>query len=439
MIADDETRINWILTPADHVQTLHPLTGTGLVTLAIREGHWKEIRVPVGEAPRIAQSFAKRQDVYLSQNRFRGSRTIARLWQLDALWADLDYHRTAQWRDAAPESVLYFVQEALGEANIPWPTLAVSTGRGLALVWLHDPVPRGALPRWNACQKHLYLTLKEFGADRMALDAARVLRLIGSENSRSGTRVEAITPVGMIWDFDTLADKVLPLTRGELSDLRVQRALSQAERPSPASSGTQWHFTLASLWESRLSDLQRLRELRWWGELPPGQRDQWLFLAINAMSWLTEDPRVLYREAWALAHEVSTWPEREMQSRMQAIFKRGQWAQQGRRLTWRGHEVDPRYRFRTETIIEWLEITPDEQRGMRSLIGQAEAERRHRLAERQRKHAAGEVKQGRATYLAQAEDRRVEAQRRQAKGESIAMIAEAMEVNRSTVWRWLKK
>lgn len=35
----------------------------------------------------------------------------------------------------------------------------------------------------------LYSQLKEFGADRKALDATRVLRVAGSINSKSGTRV----------------------------------------------------------------------------------------------------------------------------------------------------------------------------------------------------------------------------------------------------------
>lgn len=38
ILANGQTHGNWILTPEDHVQTLHPLTGTGLVTVAILAG-----------------------------------------------------------------------------------------------------------------------------------------------------------------------------------------------------------------------------------------------------------------------------------------------------------------------------------------------------------------------------------------------------------------
>ena len=67
-------------------------------------------------------------------------------------------------------------------------------------------------------------------ADRAALDATRVLRLIGSQHSGSGLIVEALTSAGEVWEFATLAYEVIPLTRAEVVDLRIQRAARDAER-----------------------------------------------------------------------------------------------------------------------------------------------------------------------------------------------------------------
>ena len=438
ILTDGQAQSNWIMTPEEHVQTLHPLTGTGLVTIAVYAGHWREFHVPVPEAAKLAQAYAGQPDVYITQNRFRGPRTIARLWQLDSLWVDMDFYRHREWSGTPADSMAYWVHEALREAQLPDPTFIVATGRGITAVWLHTPIPRMALPRWTACQKVLYTALKPLGADRAAMDAARVFRLVGTVNGRVGQPVTALTPVGDIWDFENLAFEILPLARAELSDLRVQRALRQAERPRQAKNPPRTHFSTATLWEARLSDLQRLRELRWWGELPPGHRDLWLFLAITAMSWLTEDPRILYREARALALEVSTWPEGQMRSQMQAIFKRAQQAAQGKTITWRGREIDPRYHFRNETIIEWLEITPEEQREMRTLIGKEEIRRRHREAERQRTYETGAVQQDRATYLAQAEERRKQAQQMRASGKKQKEIAQALGISQQAVSYLLK-
>jgi hypothetical protein len=89
-----------------------------------------------------------------------------------------------------------------------------SAGRGLALVWLHSPVPRAALPRWNACQKHLYETLKPLGAECKALDAARVLRMVGTRNTRAANAPVACleTRTQAYWKFDVLAHEILPRT-----------------------------------------------------------------------------------------------------------------------------------------------------------------------------------------------------------------------------------
>ena len=123
--------------------------------------------------------------------------------------------------------------------------------------------------------------------------------------------------------------------------------------------------------------------------------------------------------------------------RLQAIFKRAKIAAQGQTIEWNGHAVDQRYAFRTETIIEWLGITPDEQRDMRTLIGLDAKRRRHRVAEQQRKRESREVHQDRASYLAKAAQRRQEAQVLRAQGKSYRAIAAALGCSVGEVHRLL--
>ena len=102
-----------------------------------------------------------------------------------------------------------------------------------------------------------------------------------------------------------------------------------------------------------------------------------MFLAGTAMSYLAP-PESLERELYALAREAAGWNDRESKSRMHSIFKRAHMAARGEKVVWEGVEVDPRYRFRNETIIELLGITAEEQREMRTLISPAEKERRRK-------------------------------------------------------------
>lgn len=103
------------------------------------------------------------------------------------MYADLDYYKVPDLADMPVRGVFTMALEALARARLPRPSLAVSTGRGLALVWRHTAVDRTELVRWNFCQSRIWGALRSVGSDRAATDAARVLRLVGTVNSRSGS------------------------------------------------------------------------------------------------------------------------------------------------------------------------------------------------------------------------------------------------------------
>ena len=69
---------------------------------------------------------------------------VARIAELDALFVDLDFHKT-EHAGEHPNHVLHLALGKLEDAKLSCPSFAVSTGRGLALIWLHRPVPRHGL------------------------------------------------------------------------------------------------------------------------------------------------------------------------------------------------------------------------------------------------------------------------------------------------------
>ncbi|WDZ76883.1 hypothetical protein PWG15_20245 [Ensifer adhaerens] len=374
-----------------HIENLHPNSSrsglrNGVISFAQRvrgqEKPWKEWTVPVGggaimEAERLFQQ-ENRTDLYVSQAAFWKWRSISQLTAIGACYADLDYHNVARWRGKAPSDVASAVLGHLEEAIIPHPSYILSTGRGLVCVWLSELLPRAVLPRWNAVQKRLGSVLEPFGADKRALDAARVFRLAGSENS-SADRDRC--KVGMVWchgspeaptrhDFGTLADEVLPVTHAELISLRAERAKRKAAGKDQT--GPAVHLSAATYWETVLTDLQRLRAYRCpEGDLPEGQRDAWLFMAGVAMSWISP-AEVLGREIISLANEAAGWRDSETKSRMCSVIKRARQAAAGQTITFNGREVDCRYQVKASTIVEWLRIDPAEQRaaGLRVLVDQ---------------------------------------------------------------------
>ncbi len=422
----DHGEVVWVRTPGEHAELIHG-GGKGLVAIAHRStesDRWRERVHGVEAALELLKGCRGQSNVYLSTQRFRGRRRVAYLLSLSELYADLDYYRVPSLADAAPRRVLELALKALSGAGIPEPSLAISSGRGLYLLWLHGAIPRSALPRWAACQREICRTLKHLGADPMAVDAARVLRVIGTRHGEAAAMVEAITPAGEAWEFNRLADRVLPLTRAELHDLRVQRALRGSRSPSSSPRTPPEGFTAATLWEARLSDLQRLKELRWFGEPMPDFRDRWLFVAGVGMSWLAI-PAVLRRELFALAREVGGWTEARTRSKLHAIFRTAHEAAAGKRVEWQGLEYDSRYRMRNQTIIEWLEITAEEERQMRTLISDDERRRR----DRERK----QPEMSRKEYLTRAAKRRVQARKLTAEGLSLRQIAKELGISHEAV------
>jgi hypothetical protein len=418
--------------PDDHARALHPALSPGLVTVALRDtGRWLQTAIRPADLPLYVRELEGRADVYLSQNRFGGRRSVARLLQLSALWADLDYYRVPALRDRHPWWVRDAALLALEDAGIPAPGLAIATGRGLCLLWRHSPIPRAALPRWRVCQQHIRAVLEPFGADGQALDAARVLRLIGTRNSKTGTLVEAVSPLAPVWPFDDLAAEILPATRAEVHSILQARARRRArgDGPRPAVA-----LSAGTYWETVLSDLQRLRRVRWFGTLPPGQRDAWMFVAGVAASWLVPASS-LRREVYELAREAASWTPAAAESSLVSVLARAYAAARGERLTWCGVDVDPRYRMRAETVVNWLGIHEDEQRrgGLRVLVS---ADVRRELATRREfesSHRRGEVQRTRDEYrqavATAAADRRSQARELRAGGASWADVGRTLGIS----------
>lgn len=155
-----------------------------------------------------------------------------------------------------------------------------------------------------------------------------------------------------------------------------------------------------------------------------------MFVAGVAMSWIAQ-PVVLERELWYLARQVGSWDTKEAKSRLCTVMARARAAARGEKVEWCGQEVDPRYRLRTSTIINWLGITPEEQRHMSSLIGPEIRRERERQRWHRRREAAGGL--SREEYLAQADERRREAHRLRGEGLTQREIAKVLGVTQQAV------
>ena len=75
-------------------------------------------------------------------------------------------------------------------------------------------------------------------------------------------------------------------------------------------------------------------------------------------------------------------------------MKRADMAARGEKIEWpfgSGQMVDARYRYKNQTIIDLLHITPDEEKSMKVLISSDEARRRDRKRKEKERREAGMV------------------------------------------------
>jgi len=346
--------------PLAHARYLHS-AGTGCVTLAHKPG-WQQHSYLLEKLYEVLPAYGGMDDVYISQNRFYGSRSNARLAELSTMYTDLDYYKRPELAEMHAAGVLDLALESLVREKIPRPSLAMATGRGLALVWRHEPVPCYAQAKWGRCQERIFEVLKGLGADPMAKSASQVLRLAGTYNSKSGALVESIWEnLDDIWDFGSSRTRSCPLPamNSKRGGRSVAPSVLQATRDGALSAGAPTVggcFTSATLAEARMRDLRRLLEIRGRDKLPPGQRDPWMFVAGVMLSYLVE-PRALEREIIALGREYAGWSEGETKSRMHRVSDKAQAAAAGGKVQWKGQQRHPRYWLTNQSIIDRLEIT----------------------------------------------------------------------------------
>lgn len=295
----------------------------------------------------LKQDFDK-EDVYISMSTFyKPMRRIETIKEIGNLFLDLDTYNTKFTKT----QILMNLEDNYYNKLIPTPNLTIDSGRGLTLVWSIEKVPYMALPLWKSIQEYLYSQLKEFGADRKALDATRALRVAGSINSKSGTRVTILEKYEYKYTLREIQREFLP-------DLDENKSKKKG-RPKKVV----YVHRERSLYQGRILDLVKLCELRNYDV--KGQREIILFLYRYYLCYFYEDEQKALEDVLELNKEfIQPLSEKEViraTGSAEKVFK----------------AKDKQYKYKNETLIEILEISEYEQTHMKVIIGKEEYKRRN--------------------------------------------------------------
>ncbi|MBD4956789.1 replication protein, partial [Xanthomonas citri pv. citri] len=103
----------------------------------------------------------------------------------------------------------------------------------------------------------------------------------------------------------------------------------------------------------------------------------------------------MYHEAAALAGELDArWSYRSKE--LMTLYSKAKAYEAGEKVSFGGKEFAPLYTPKNDTLLNLFQITQDEQRQLRTIIGADMAAERHKTREKARRRQAGAV--GRETY-----------------------------------------
>ena len=287
------------------------------------------------------------ENIYITLNTFyKPCRRLECIKELNGVYIDLDYYKTKYTKD----QIIMNLEENYFNKIIPATNYILDSGRGLALIWLINKVPSKALPLWKAVQEYLYSQLKEFGADRQALDATRILRVPGSINSKSKTVVSIIDEYDYIYDLREIQREYLP-------------ELKPTEKKKGRPKKINYIYRERSLYYARIQDITKLCELREYDLR--GHREIILFLYRYYLCSFTEDVQKALGDVLEL-NSMFIYPLKENE-----VIRATRSAEKCYL------DKNKEYKYKNDTLIELLEITEYEETKMSTIISKNEYKRRN--------------------------------------------------------------
>lgn len=346
----------------------------------------------------MQRQLAGTPDAFVAQAVFdRQRRANVNVQSIQTLFVDVDCYNEGLAVDEAAKRI----RDRFTDVGIEQPDL-VSSGRGLYVkLPLAEAIPRSELHQWSEAQRGLGVLLSDVGSDKKVRDPARVLRVVGSINSKVDGPVRMLDRSSSTFKLAAVHERLAESGILRQSAARAARAkrtgrrmddpiiASLAPATEVAESPRLWHTAPFSLDErdvvelhtpyarfawAAIQDIERLIVLRG-NVIGPGLRDLYVFwnLALLAASGMVTVAS-FYPEATALTARTSGLYDPITDGTLQSLYDRLCRQANGAR--------NALYTPSRDRLMNDFEITPAEERDLTVLISSAEYERRRREARR---------------------------------------------------------
>lgn len=369
-------------------------TEKGYLSLMIKKNKTQRWSLDIDEIEQL-EKVQGIEDFYCTLNTLycQGRHTDKYINKLNAFYVDLDYYNIKELEGLSAVQVVGLLEQ---ELDYPEPTFYVDSGRGLYIIWLlqNTYATSSSKKYWKKIEKMLIDLFKDYGSDAKASNVGRVFRLIGSINSKSGKVVKLIQSPNYYNNYNNSAE----IKRYEMfeiaeffwgiqeKELFVDDILQQKEEKKPKKRKTTTKITQLkntyTLNCFRCDDLETLVELRKNNNCYEiGYRENLLFLYRLHLLYTKIEPTVALEKVLTLNNKLPLPLDTEEVTKATASAEKiGQ-----RYIELTNNYKDDcgislnqflsnngAYIFKNETIIKYLNITPEEQYYLRTIIGPEE-------------------------------------------------------------------
>ena len=369
-----------------YMEVLHTNENGYVSLLKVNKGKAERWSLDVNTMAQL-DLFQTEKDFYCSVNTLYapGRHSGKYVAKLNALIVDLDYYNVPELAGLTPTQVVGLLEN---EKDYPEPSFYIDSGRGLYVIWLLENTYATTASKkyWKAIEKTLISVFSDYGADEKVHDIARVLRLVGSTNGKTGKKVRIVESPNYynISQFNKIE-------RYELGDIAEYfwgaRELYEHKNKEPIKrkkrKQTQKVIQLKNTYTlnySRYKDLETLVDLRA-DKKEEGCREYLLFLYRLNLLYCNIEPSVALKMTLALNNKLALPLEEEevinatgnaegiseVYHRLRNNYKDTFDISLNQHLYNGGA-----YIYTNKTIIKELKITEEEQTHLLTIIGTGE-------------------------------------------------------------------
>ena len=363
---------------ANHCDLIHGKHSSGVSLAEIADGDF----IPRGTRPfEKAMEYCwlvdEQENQYMTFNAVKpfSNRCVENVTHLNGHFVDLDfYNYNLSFNDVVTSS-----SSICSEINLPKPTKVIHSGRGCYLLWLFDkPVYVGSkleasdkskrMAAWQHTQNMLIDSFESLGADKACRDASRILRITGSVNSKSDTRVTM---------YDCGEAVSIKAFQSKVKNTPVKPETYQAKSAKTGKRKAKGEYgKLATLMWARMNDLRAIAAMR--GGKLDDHRSMAIFYYAMSASMVTGTTESLLRSVSEFMEQCIKCDGKYDHTKPEALLKTviTRHLKKESARAEKGDFYGIQYKATNATIIKTLGITQEELGKLSTVIDKEEKYRR---------------------------------------------------------------